>query len=100
MTLSTLLAPNKDSSTKKYASSKCSFSFVLAFAGLTVVEPPEGIVFGDVGVKELEWVLWDNSVWDYFVVSNDISKRESTESVFSVRLHRVELDFTCEGKYK
>lgn len=71
----------------------------LAFAWLTVVKPSEGLIFGDVGVQEFERVLWDNSIWDYFVVSYDVRKRESAEPVFSVWLHRVELYFSC-GKNK
>jgi len=35
---------------------------IFAFARLTVVEPSKGLVFGDVGVEELEWVFRDNSV--------------------------------------
>lgn len=67
----------------------------LAFARLTVVKPSEGLVFGDVWEEELERVLWDNPVWDHFVVSYDVGKRESAETVFSVWLHRVELHFSC-----
>lgn len=70
----------------------------LAFAWLTIVKPSEGLIFGDVGVEELERVLWDNPVWDHFVVSDDVGKWESAEPVFSVWLHRVELHFPCYEK--
>lgn len=69
-----------------------------AFAWLAVVKPSEGLVFGDVRVEELEGVLWDDPVWDHFVVSYDVSKRESTKSVLSVGLHRIKLHFSCWEK--
>lgn len=68
---------------------------VLAFAGLTVVKPPESLVLGDVGVEELEGVFWDKTIGDHFVVSYDVGKWESTEPVLSVRLHGVELHISC-----
>lgn len=70
----------------------------LAFARLAVVKPSEGLVFGDVGVEELEWVLWDNPVRDHFVVSYDVREWESAEPVFSVWFHRVELHISWQNK--
>lgn len=70
----------------------------LTFAWLAVVKPSEGLVFGDVGVEELERVLWDDPIGDHFVVSYDVGKRESAKPVFSVRLHRVELHISCWSK--
>lgn len=67
----------------------------LAFASLAVVQPSEGLVFGDVGVEEFERVLRDDAVRDHFVVSYDVDKGQSVEAVFGVGLHRVELHLSC-----
>lgn len=40
----------------------------------------EGLVFGDVGVEELERVLRDLSVCDNLVVPDDVGERESAEA--------------------
>lgn len=44
------------------------------FAGLTVVKPTEGLVFGDVRIEELERVLCDNTVRNDFVVPDYVRK--------------------------
>lgn len=67
----------------------------LAFAPLAVVQPTEGLVFGDVGIEEFERVLRDDAIRDHFVVSDDVDKRQSVEAVFGVGLHGVELHFSC-----
>ena len=74
------------------------FFFFLTFARLTVVKPSERLVFGDVGVEELERVLRDDAIWDHFVVPDDVGERESAEPAFSVRLHGVELHLSCWRK--
>lgn len=73
----------------------------LAFARLAVVEAAKGLVLGDVGVEELERVLWDDAVRDDFVVTDDVGEGERAQTVLSVGLHRVELHFSCwEGAKK
>lgn len=69
-----------------------------AFARLAVVEPSEGLIFRDVGVEELERVLWNNPIRDHFVVPYDVSEWEGAEPTFSVWLHRVELHISCQNK--
>lgn len=74
------------------------FFCIRAFARLTVVETSEGLIFGDVGIEELEWGLRDDPVRDDFVVSDDVGEWEGAEAVFSVWFHRVELHPSCWKK--
>lgn len=67
----------------------------LAFALLAVVMFAEGLIFRNVGIKELQWVLRNDAVRDDLVVSDDVSEGESVETVLGVRLHRDEFGLSC-----
>jgi len=67
-----------------------------AYVWQAVVETPEGLVFGDVGVEELERALRDVAVRDHFVVPDDVGERDRAELALGVRLHGVELHVACK----
>jgi len=70
----------------------------LTFVLLAIVMFSKSLVLRDVGVKELQRILWDNTICNDLIVPYYISDGQGVETVFSVRLYRDELWVSCGQK--
>lgn len=71
------------------------FTRYLTFVLLAIVMFSKSLVFRDVGIKELQRILWDNTICNDLIVPYYISNGQGVETVFRVRLYRDELWVSC-----
>ena len=70
-----------------WGQTQTSPNLVVTFALGAVVVPAEGLVFGDVGVQELEGILCHQPLRDHLVVPEDVGERQGYQAALGVRLH-------------